>query len=278
LTLAVPESWGVHAPHLIAETFSSRIWRVRRACGGTAVVKALKPFDDVDDELRGAHYLRWRDGHGAVRLLDSQGRDMLLEDAGDDLLSAHLDMHGDSAATEIAAGVLEELFSPSPLAVPPEFQPLRDRFASLFKKAHFDRHAGTASIYTEAADLADMLLFDQRNVRPLHGDLHHDNILHSPRGWLAIDPKGLLGDPAFDVANFFYNPLGHDALCLNRERIATMAEIFSRRLCLDRRHLLDFAFAWGCLSASWHAEDRNSAEEQRELSIGRAVREVALSA
>ena len=77
-----------------------------------------------------------------------------------------------------------------------------------------------------------------KEVRPLHGDLHHENIMHGPRGWLAIDPKGVLGDPAFDAANWFYNPLNRMDLCLNPERIAFMAESFAGALRQDVPHIL----------------------------------------
>lgn len=50
---AFPARWKISAPELIAETFSSRIWKVRFEDGSPAIVKALKPFDDVADELRG---------------------------------------------------------------------------------------------------------------------------------------------------------------------------------------------------------------------------------
>ncbi|MEX7474771.1 aminoglycoside phosphotransferase family protein, partial [Acinetobacter baumannii] len=33
------------------------------------IVKGLKPIEDIADELRGADYLVWRNGRGAVRLL-----------------------------------------------------------------------------------------------------------------------------------------------------------------------------------------------------------------
>lgn len=277
MTAAFPADWQVGGAVLIAETFSSLVWRVRRCDGTSAVVKSLKPFDDVADELRGAHYLRWRNGTGAVRLLASEGNDMLLEDAGDMLLARQLDANGDAAATEIAAELMAELFTPAERPFPPELQPLRERYASLFARGNRDRAKDIGSIYVEASTLASTLLDNQRDVRPLHGDLHHDNILQSPRGWLAIDAKGLLGDTAFDAANFFYNPLDRSDLCLDPARIARMAEIFSRRLNLDPRHLLAHAFAWGCLSASWHAEDGNSADEERELAVARAVREVSLS-
>lgn len=41
----------------------------------------------------------------------------------------------------------------------------------------------------------------------LHGDLHHENILLGARGWVVIDPKGLVGDPAFEPSAYLRNPL-----------------------------------------------------------------------
>lgn len=41
----------------------------------------------------------------------------------------------------------------------------------------------------------------------LHGDLHHFNILWDERkGWRVIDPKGLVGDPSFEMAAYLRNP------------------------------------------------------------------------
>jgi streptomycin 6-kinase len=271
---AFPARWKISAPELIAETFSSRVWKVRREDGSPAVVKALKPFDDVADELRGEHFLAWRRGEGAVRLLGRDGHSMLLEYAGETLLSLVLDEQGDNAATAIAAEVMAQLFSPGKDPYPPELQPLRERYASLFKKAATDRDAGHVSLYVEAAAIADRLLDDPHDIRPLHGDLHHENILHGARGWLAIDPKGMLGDPGFDAANMFYNPLDRDALCLDPLRIAHMAEVFASTLGQSPAAILDHAIAYGCLSAAWHHEDDNAVEENRELSIAAAIRAV----
>jgi streptomycin 6-kinase len=53
-----------------------------------------------------------------------------------------------------------------------------------------------------------VLLAEPREVGVLHGDLHHGNVLDfGVRGWLAIDPKGLLGERGFDFANIFTNPI-----------------------------------------------------------------------
>src|SRR6266567_6137524 len=37
----------------------------------------------------------------------------------------------------------------------------------------------------------------------VHGDLHHDNVLSSARaGWLAIDPKGVAAEPAYETSRY----------------------------------------------------------------------------
>jgi streptomycin 6-kinase len=272
-----PADWNASDPVLVTETFSSRIWKVRLADGSPAIIKDLKPFDDVADELRGAHYLSWREGKGAVRLLGFGGSQMLLEYAGERLLLDELRENGDKAATDIAADVLKTLLSASNVPPPADLQPLRERFDALFRKAEADRRVGEASLYLEAADIAERLLADPRELRPLHGDLHHENIMFGPRGWLAIDPKGVLGDPGFDAANLFYNPLGEDDLCRDPGRIAGMAEIFAKVIGQDELAVLDHAFAYGCLSAAWHAGDANDIEEERELSIAVAVKAVRKS-
>jgi len=271
---AFARRWNIRGADLIAETFSSRIWKVLRDDGSVAVVKALKPFDDVEDELRGAHFLQWRDGEGAVCLLDFEGSDMLLEYGGERLLTSVLDADGDDAATEIAADVLARLHRLSQHPAPPQLQPLRERFDALFSRAGKGSGSGDDGIYRQAAATADLLLESTQSALPLHGDLHHDNIVLGPRGWLAIDPKGVLGDPCFDAANLFYNPLGRDALCGDPQRITRMAKILSRALNLEPSRLLDFAFAYGCLSAAWHGEDGNEKDEARELAIASAIRSV----
>lgn len=273
-SIDLPAAWRVDRPRLIAKTFSSTIWRVDRLDGGTAIVKALNDFPDVWDELRGAHYLRWRDGVGVVRLLGERDRMMLLEDAGDRTLQAELDHLGDDHALAIAAEVTASLLARSDVPFPESLQPLRERFRELFAIAG---KPDASFVYAEAAKTAVELLDTTRVEKPLHGDLHHDNVLRSERGWLAIDPKGVTGDPAFDSANWFYNPLDRDDLCLDPGRIAGMAGLFASATGSDPGRVLDFAFAYGCLSAAWHAGDGNDEDEARELGVAQAVRSVRLS-
>lgn len=59
-----------------------------------------------------------------------------------------------------------------------------------------------------AQRLLDELLSDGGASTVLHGDLQHHNVLHSGDDWLAIDPHGWVGDPAFEVAALLANPRG----------------------------------------------------------------------
>ena len=55
-------------------------------------------------------------------------------------------------------------------------------------------------------------------------DFHHHNILRSARGYLAIDPKPMLGEPEFDVPPFLWNPIGHELTDSGtRRRLAAFA-------------------------------------------------------
>lgn len=91
----------------------------------------------------------------------------------------------------------------------------------------------------------------------LHGDLHHENILAAERRpWLAIDPKGVVGEPAYEVGAFLRNPTSR-LLDASRPQdvIARRVDLLSERLGLDRQRLLAFGFAQLVLAAWWMYED-----------------------
>ena len=125
-------------------------------------------------------------------------------------------------------------------------------FEALFNKAAADRQAGIESIYLRGASLAEQLLVDQREVCVLHGDIHHRNIKQSSRGWLAFDPKGLVGERTYDCANTLCNPF-MPGIVHNETRLLTNAAILAEGLELELSRVLEFTFAYACLSASWEA-------------------------
>lgn len=89
----------------------------------------------------------------------------------------------------------------------------------------------------------------------LHGDLHHENILYSEEnGWMAIDPKGVTGDPYFDITSFLINQL--DSKSDPKSTLKLRVDTISEQMGLDRQRLLKAAIALGTLYACWGVEDQ----------------------
>ena len=241
--------WGVTDPHLLADTVTSVVYKVRLD-GRDAVLKILKRTGAVD-EAGGAVALRYFDGVGAVRLLDHDDGAQLLEYAGGaDLVPLIMTGH-DDRATEIVVDVLSRLHQTRTARPVARLTPLADRFASLFHHAA----ATEDPLFKRAAAVAERLLGSQTFQCVLHGDIHHENIRHAgERGWLAIDPKGLYGERTFDAVNVLLNPR-RPHIVLNEARFARMVRSLADGLQLDTARLLEYAFAFSCLSAAWSIED-----------------------
>ncbi len=118
----------------------------------------------------------------------------------------------DDEATRIICDAADRIHAASAAVLdaddPPELVDLPTWFRHLFSEA--DR---LGAFHRRGADVAAALLDDPRDPVVLHGDLHHGNVLDfGERGWLAIDPKGLLGEAAFDYCNLLCNPSHEHAL------------------------------------------------------------------
>jgi len=240
-------TWNLSNPQFLAQTMTSHIYTVIYETE-TVILKLLSPSET--DEQRGAVALRYFDGHGAVRLLRYDEGAQLMEYAAGDELVTLVERGEDEHATRIIAQVIQQLHS-VPQNIPHDGLFMLERwFEALFNKAASDRQAGIDSIYVRSASLARRLLVDQREVRVLHGDIHHRNIRKTSRGWLTFDPKGLIGERTYDCANTLCNPVMPE-LVHNETRLLTNAAILADTLALDLSRVLAFTYAYACLNASW---------------------------
>src|SRR5262249_15749209 len=88
----------------------------------------------------------------------------------------------------------------------------------------------------------------------LHADFHHYNVLASDADeWVAIDPKGMRGDPGYEVGPFMCNPWPVESDVLRRR-----LDILSEELEYDRQRLRTWCTTFAVLSAWWNIEDRHS--------------------
>lgn len=244
-------------PQPLDRTASSTIWTVTRPDGSLAVLKLLHPGQT--EEARGAAWLQTLAGHGAVQVYALAGPAILMEHCPGPSLGDLARAGRDDEATEILCSVIRALHGARPDTA--HLEPLGLRFAPLTS-------AGLDGDLAEAARIARDLLADPVPPTALHGDLHHDNILHSSRGWLAIDPKGVLGDSAYEPANAFRNPEGIGERVFDPARLQRMAAQVSKRLGLPSRRLLGWAAAHCALSTRWSLQDgRDIAEDMRLLPL-----------
>ncbi len=216
--------------------------------GQAAILKLRKP---TSDEVYTAAMLKFYGGYGAVRVLESDGNATLMERA--DCARSLMEMAAggeDEAAADILAATAQQLHAPRLEPRPAGLETLDLHFKPLFA-----RQAERVELRAAAA-AAQALLDEPRDQVVLHGDLHHNNVVFDDaRGWLAIDPKGLLGERTYDVANLLCNPRDQASIALNTDRASLMAALYADRLGLEPQRVLQFALAHAGLSAAWSLMD-----------------------
>ena len=229
--------WGLTRDGVPIVTHSSDLLPVRQD-GRPAMLKIAREAE----ERRGAGLMRWWDGDGAARVLAHDEDAVLLERAvGGRPLVAVVHDGGDDDASRILCDVAARLHAPRGARLP-TLIPLSTWFAELEPAAA--KHGG---VFRHAVATARDLLAAPQDVCVLHGDLHHGNVLDfGARGWLAIDPKGLLGERGFDFANIFCNP--DFDVATSRGRLARQASVVAEAAHLERARLLRWILAYAGLS------------------------------
>ncbi|HEY4203374.1 MAG TPA: aminoglycoside phosphotransferase family protein [Xanthobacteraceae bacterium] len=232
-------------------TRAARLLPVR--CSGEAAI--LKVATEHDERFN-AVLMTWWDGDGAARVLAHDDDALLLERAEGTASLTEMARNGrDDEACRILCTMAARLHRPRAKPLP-DLIPLADWFRELEPAAA--THGG---ILLRCAQTAKALLAEPREAVVLHGDLHHGNVLDfGQRGWLAIDPKRLIGERGFDFANIFTNPDIADGI----PAVATDPNRFERRLAivteaaeLERTRLLRWILTWTGLSAAWFLGDGN---------------------
>jgi streptomycin 6-kinase len=214
---------------------------------------ALKIVTREGDEWRSGEVLDAFDGNGVVRIYEYVPGATLLERLTPGNVLAELSLGGrDDEATEIIANVIKRM------------SPIRSTQCPTVQdwSLNFDRYVATGDqqiphpLVTQARTLYIELCESQTQPRLLHGDLQHYNVLFdADRGWLAIDPKGVLGEIEYEIGAAMRNPVERPEIFASaavvEKRVATLAS----RLGLDPPRVLAWSFAQAVLSAIWDVED-----------------------
>jgi streptomycin 6-kinase len=223
------ERWDVElGPPYVPGGVTSYVAPVRRRTGGEMLVcKIVVPHREARDE---PDALRAWGGNGAVQLVDAAPDEhaLLLEhcDPGTPLG----DLADHDAILDIGAGILTRLWSaPAPAERFEALAAVTNWFADLVtERQEVCGHPLPQSLVDEAVIALRELPLDAPRAVVLHHDFHPGNVLASARGWLAIDPKPQVGDPAFDPVQLILqtsDPLDDpDPDAVIRNRLARLCE------------------------------------------------------
>ncbi|MHA7967778.1 aminoglycoside phosphotransferase family protein [Paenibacillus sp. CAU 1782] len=106
--------------------------------------------------------------------------------------------------------------------------------------------------------------YNQRML--LHGDFHHDNILLSHDGsYVIIDPKGVIGDPLFDVPRFMLNEFEDQLTPELAVKLTSLIGLLERKLDIPGSVLRTCLYVETVMGMCWSAEDGAGPEEYIKL-------------
>jgi len=203
--------------------------------------------------------LRFFEGIGSIKILreDLNNKVVLLERA---MPGSRIgDITPDEKQISLVSEVLKKMHKPFFSKNNRTFPTLSDwaqAFQRYRKKYEIKLGPIPQKMFEEAEDIFTQFLKEDEPSVLLHGDLHNDNVLLSDRGWLVIDPKGVIGEKGYDVGTYLRNPYTDLSKDSNYKQIEKKRiEQFSDELGLDKQRVLQWTFANAVISLLWFLED-----------------------
>ena len=251
------DRWGLTLGEPYPDVYPGNfVCRCNLPDGTQAVIKTDPERGDGGEFLHGIDALLAYRGHGMVRVLklDRDERIVLMELVVPGETTWREPIH---RALEAVASVMNRLrMAPPPGHSFPDVRSYRRAWTNNIRL-----YAGPGPIDADLFETGEKLFVElcDTSAAPvvLHGDLHFGNVLSSNReSWLAIDPKGLIGEPCYEVGDVFRNRVDElyeapEPARAMRQRIESLASLTG----FDRERIRLWALAQAVLSELWTADD-----------------------
>lgn len=264
--------WGLKSNGTFPELTFNYVEKVKTKNGEYLVLKIGFPQDL--DFARQAKTLKLYSGNGAVKVLneDIENSVLLLEGCipGKSLHT----LKDETKEVLIFTNIAKRLWRKAP--EDPSFENIsktEEDFEWYFKNIKKAEKFLPEDLTTKAYELFKNLISTQKDTFLLHGDLHHDNIISSDRGWLAIDPKGVIGEREYECASFIFNPykqFTENEDLISEEFFANRIELIAAALRFDKKRITQWAFVKSVSSLIWRIQDTNKVDKI-SIKIARAL-------
>lgn len=215
------------------------------------VIKVSCDEDLIRDEVKALEHFA---GSGTVKLLehDKQYHALLLEQAIPGITLKEFRKQDLELTMDYYIKVMHDLHNrPCPdLTLFPEIK----KWPKAFDRV--DAAKMPLGLLAKAKNLASELVATQGKKILLHGDLHLDNILQNGENWLAIDPKGIIGEAEFEIAAFdfiadYELESDKDLAQLYHDRL----ELIATKSSLDLNRIKNWCTVRLALAIAWSIED-----------------------
>lgn len=256
--------WHLTNPRLVADTALASVWKVTCTNGSMAVLKIYRRMDRGNEAAGSRLMSEWQD-RGTVKVLFDDRNAILMEwldglTLGDQAHSGH-----PVEALSILAETAADLHRGPKIHVE-GLKPLDQVFAPLFGCRFAENSpAPLRHDMARAISLAHDLLLSQFETRPLHGDLHPDNVILTQAGPRIIDAKGYLGELGFELANALRHPIGLPDLVRQPGHIQACLSMYANALDISRARLAQWAAAKCALSIFWRSKGTIDQDDESDL-------------
>jgi streptomycin 6-kinase len=207
-----------------------------------------------------ARALKAMAGYGVIRLIDEHEGALLLERPvpGYCLESYYGEQEGKSIAA--FCELIKELHQ-APLAHR-GFVNIADWLAELDGQWDIPQ-----KILYKARALKDDLLATQNSSVLLHGDLHHENIVQRGQEFVAINPKGVVGEALYEAGAFIRNPralfVGGDVNRVVNNRIQEIATCLGAK----PKRLTQWCFVQAVLAWIWALQEKQEVAAYEKIAF-----------
>ncbi len=228
LTADAVERWELELGD-VSETAGTGLVCFATRAGKDVVLKIAYPHGE---HFTGVEAMRVYGGQACVSMIDTaeEGTQVLMERI---LPGMHLyELDNEDEEVCAAAELIRRLQCPVPEQheLPPHTRWVENSLRHMAASKVTDELLPPVLVKALERTVADLEALRRPVV--LHGDLHHENILQdATEGWVAIDPKGLTGDPALEIGRYCGNQL-HRAEAAGGYGVLTdrRIELFAREL------------------------------------------------